>query len=80
MVQQLNGIRYKQYKKWEDIKYKPYDYENDGLVKRIVSKPIAQTDNPILKIVLRFYESSIVFLLKYIDILKHFKDIHWKNR
>lgn len=80
MTQEPNGIRYKDYKLWETTKQTPYDYERKGLVKRIVSKPIANTDNPVLKIVLQFYESTIVFLLKYIDILKHFKDVHWKNR
>ena len=80
MIQRANGTRFKYYKLWESTKQTPYDYENKGLVKRIVSKPIANTDNPVLQIVLKFYESSIVFVLKYIDILKHFKDVHWKNR
>ena len=80
MIQRPNGNRYNDYKLWESTKLTPYDYEHSGLVKRIVSKPIANTDNPIFKIVLKYYESSIVFLLKYVDILKHFKDIHWKNR
>lgn len=80
MIYRPNGTRYKDYKLWESTKQTPYDYERNGLVNKIVSKPIANTDNPVLKIVLRFYESSIVFLLKYIDILKHFKDVHWKNR
>lgn len=80
MIQRANGTRFRDYKLWEVIKQKPYDYERDGLVKRIVSKPIANTDNPVLQIVLKFYESSIVFILKYTDILKHFKDVHWKNR
>ena len=80
MIQNPNGSKYNNYKLWESTKQTPYDYEHHGLMKRIVSKPIANTDNPILKIVLKFYESSIVFLLKYIDILKHFKDVHWKNR
>ena len=77
---QANGTKYEYYKKWNNIKLAPYDYKNEGLVKRIVSKSIANTDNPVLKIVLSIYESSIVFLLKYVDILKHFKNIHWKNR
>ena len=80
MIQRSNGTRFKDYKLWEVTKQTPYDYENEGLVKRIVSKPIANTDNPVLQIVLKFYESSIVFVLKYTDILKHFKDVHWKNR
>ena len=80
MIYRPNGNRYKKYRLWESTKQTPYDYENEGLVKRIVSKPISQTDNPILQSVLKFYESSIVFLLKFTDILKHFKDVHWKNR
>ncbi len=80
MIQRPNGTRYEKYKLWEITKQTPYDYKEDGLVKRIISKPIANTDNPILQKVLKFYESSIVFLLKYIDILKHFKDVHWRNR
>lgn len=80
MIYRPNGTRYEEYKLWENTKQTPYDYKGQGLVKRIVSKPIANTDNPILQSVLKFYESSIVFLLKYVDILKHFKDVHWKNR
>lgn len=75
-----NGYRFKDYYMWESVKYQPYAYDRDGLMKRIISKPIAETNNPILKIVLQFYESSIVFVLKTIDILKNFKNIHWKNR
>lgn len=80
MINRPNGTRFKVYKLWESTKQTPYDYEGQGLVKKIVSKPIAKTDNTILQTVLKFYESSIVFLLKYTDILKHFKDVHWKNR
>ena len=80
MTQRANGTRYIQYKKWENTKQTPYDYADKGIVKRIVSKPIANTDNPILKIVLGIYESAIVFVLKYIDVLKNFKNVHWKNR
>jgi hypothetical protein len=80
METRQNGTRYKDYSLWESTKQTPYDYERNGLVNKIVSKPIANTDNPVLKFILGFYESSIVFLLKNIDILKHFKDVHWKNR
>ena len=80
MTRKPNGERYVNYKLWENTKQTPYNYEHEGLVKRIVSKPIANTDNPVLKIILQFYESSIVFVLKYIDILKNFKNVHWKNR
>lgn len=80
MIYKSNGSRFKNYSLWETTKQTPYDYERDGLVKRIMSKPIANTDNPILQTVLKYYETSIIFLLKYIDILKNFKNVHWKNR
>jgi len=80
MIQKPLGDRYKNYNLWESTKQTPYDYQKNGLVKKIVSKPIANADNPVLKIILQFYESTIVFLLNSVDILKHFKDVHWKNR
>lgn len=80
MEQRPNGQRYINYKLWGVTKQTPYDYEREGLVKRIVSKPIALSQNPVLKIVLQIYEFSVVFVLKYIDILKNFKNVHWKNR
>jgi hypothetical protein len=33
-----------------------------------------------LRILLNYLESSLVFLMKYVDVLKNFKNIHWKNR
>lgn len=80
MTQKSNGYKYKNYCLWESTKQTPYNYEREGLVKRIVSKPIAETKNPILKIVLQIYETSIIFVLKSTDILKNFKNVHWKNR
>lgn len=80
MLQRPSGTRYREYKKWESTKQTPYDYQANGLVSKILSKPIAETENPILRMVLKYYESSIIFLLKYVDVLKHFKDVHWRNR
>jgi hypothetical protein len=80
MIQRANGTRLTRYKLWESTKQTPYDYAGEGLVKRIVSRPIAETDNPVLKIVLQFYESCVVFVLRYTDVLKNFKNVHWKNR
>ena len=80
MTQKPNGYRYRDYYLWESTKQTPYNYEREGLVKRLVSKPISQSENPILKLVLQIYETSVVFIFKYIDILKNFKNVHWKNR
>ena len=75
-----NGTRYKDYCLWEEHKYAPYDYERYGLLKHIMSSPIVNTKNTILQFVLSYYEKSIIFVLKYIDRLKNFKNYHWKNR
>lgn len=75
-----NGTRYSTYYLWDDKKNAPYDYEREGLLKRILSPSITNTNNTVLKIILQYYEKSMVFLMKYTDILKNFKNIHWKNR
>lgn len=75
-----NGTRYKEYYLWEDKKYSAYDYEKYGLLQHMLSNRIVNSENPILKTVLQYYERSIIFLLKYVDRLKHFKNYHWKNR
>lgn len=75
-----NGTKYNNYYKWEKVLYNPYDYNRNGLLKYIISNKIVSTNNPILKNILLYYEKSIIFVLKYIDCLKHFKNYHWKNR
>ena len=75
-----NGTRFNNYYKWETVKHTPYDYAKNGLLKYIMSPAIVNTNNPILITVLQFVESSLMFVMKYIDILKNFKNIHWKNR
>lgn len=75
-----NGTRFLEYKQWENVKYQPYDYAKDGLLKRIMSSAIVNTTNPALKVILQYVETSLVFVMKYTDILKNFKNIHWKNR
>lgn len=75
-----NGTRFYDHTLWEDRKNAPYDYERYGLVKHIMSSRITNTDNHMLKVMLEYYERSIVFLLKYVDRLKNFKNYHWNNR
>ena len=75
-----NGVRYKDYCLWEDRKNSPYDYERYGLLKHIMSNKIVSTNNSILQFVLSYYEKSLIYVMKYIDRLKNFKNYHWKNR
>ena len=75
-----NGTRYKYYKKWEVRKNAPYNYEDDGLIRHIMSNKIAYSENHILKVMRTAFEKSIVYVLKYVDRLRNFKNYHWKNR
>lgn len=75
-----NGTRFDEYYKWEAKTTREYDYAKHGLLNRIMSPAIVNTTNPLLQVVLQFIESSLVFTMKYVDILKNFKNIHWKNR
>lgn len=75
-----NGTRFKNYYLWENRKNMPYDYSREGLLKHIMSPVILNTKNTALKILLDYIESSFIFVMKYTDILKNFKNIHWKNR
>lgn len=80
MEAQRNEQRYNQYYKWGKELYVPYDYEREGLINHLVTKNIVETKNTTTRIILSFYESSLVFLMKCVDRLKHFKDAAWKNR
>lgn len=75
-----NGTRFLEYYKWENVKHQPYDYARYGLLKHIMSPVIVNTTNPVLKVLLQYVESSLMFVMKYTDVLKNFKNIHWKNR
>lgn len=75
-----NGTRFSNYRIWEDVKHSSYDYAKDGLLKYIMSPVIVNTNNQPLKLLLQYVETSLMFTMKYIDVLKNFKNIHWKNR
>lgn len=80
MISRPLGTRYKQYPLYEDELHKPYDYERYGLIDKIASNKLANTTNSILKVILSYYEKSFVFVMKYVDRLKHFKNYNWVNR
>lgn len=74
------GTKYKKYYLFETKLNQPYDYENNGLLNKVISNKITNSKNNILKIILHYYEKSFVFLMKYIDRLKNFKNYNWVNR
>ena len=80
MITRTNGERYINYKKWSKTANLKYDYESNGILTNIMSKRIIDTTNPILQFILGIVEKSLVFVLKYVDELKNFKNFHYKNR
>lgn len=80
MITRTNGERYINYKKWSKTANLNYDYESNGILTNIMSKRIIDTTNPILQFILGIVEKSLVFVLKYVDELKNFKNFHYKNR
>ena len=80
MIYRPNGTKFKNYDSWENLKNSPYNYAKNGLLKYIMSDEIIRSENDVLCEIKSFFEDSIVFLLKYVDILKNFKNHHWKNR
>lgn len=75
-----NGTRFINYDLWENTKHNSYDYAKHGLLKHIMSPVIVNTDNSVLKTILDYVETSLIFVMKYTDILNHFKNPHWRNR
>lgn len=75
-----NGDRYNCFKKWESRKHMPYDYANEGLVNKIMSNKIYNTENPILRGLISVFEQAIVCCLKYADVLANYKDFRNRNR
>lgn len=80
MIYNENGHRFYNYDEWETLIAPPYNYEKNGLLKHIISHVITDSKNNVLQAILKYYEKSLIIVMKYIDILKHFKNYHWKNR
>lgn len=75
-----NGTRYIRYKTWNKTKNESYDYEKNGLLKHLMSHKIIESENSVTQFILQYFEKSMIFLMRYVDELKNFKNIHYKNR
>lgn len=72
------GTRYKGIHKYDIMKHQPYDYKSNGLLNKILPAVIVNTKNKTTRMVLEFVEAVQLFLLEYVDELKHFKNTHRK--
>ena len=80
MKVQENGTYIGKYYLWEDKKNQPYDYSHEGLLSKILSHKIYNADNQFLQYILQVYEESLIYTMKYIDILANYINYQWKNR
>lgn len=79
-MKQENGTRYKNYCCWGQRFEREYDYKRNGILKHMMSRRIIETKNSITKFVIGYVEDSLIYFAKYIERLKHFKNIHRSNR
>ena len=79
MIYRPEYTKYKSLRRRNQLKYLPYDYESKGLLKNLLPKVITNTENVTTKYVINLVEKSMVFLLKYVDVLKNFKNWSFKQ-
>lgn len=80
MKTNANGTRFNTFRLYERRLHRPYDYANDGLIRHLMSRRVTQSKNPVLQYVLGYVERSLVYAMKYVDILQNFYNYNWKNR
>ena len=80
MEAKSNGQRYNIYKVWDKKLHQPYDYENNGLMSKLLSYKIWSTKNKILRFVIRYIEQSLIFCMKSADQLANFFNYNKNNR
>ena len=79
MMYRPEYTKYKTLRLRDQLKHLPYDYENKGLLKNLLPGIIVNTENATTKYVINLVERSMVFLLKYVDVLKNFKNWSFKQ-
>ena len=80
MEAHTNGQHYYNYCKWERKKHSPYDYERNGLLNKLLSHKIVESENHALQYLLNYIEKSFVILMKYTERMQNFKHYAYSNR
>jgi len=73
------GSRRRYIKNYEVSNNQAYDYERYGLLNKVLPKVICETKNTSTRAVLRFVEYILVWLMRYVDNLKNFKNWNYKD-
>lgn len=80
METHTNGQHYYNYCKWEHKKHQPYDYERNGLLNKLLSHKIVESENQALQYLLNYIEKSFVILMKFTERMQNFKNYAYRNR
>lgn len=73
------GSRRRYIKNYEVSNNQAYDYERYGLLNKVLPKVICETKNTSTRAVLRFVEYILIWLMRYVDDLKNFKNWNYKD-
>ena len=73
------GSRRRYIKNYEVSNNQAYDYGRYGLLNKVLPKVICETKNTSTRAVLRFVEYILVWLMRYVDDLKNFKNWNYKD-
>lgn len=71
--------RYNYLKSLENRKHTPYDYAENGLLKKLLPTVIINSENDITQSIIKYIEYILIHLMRYVDELKHFKDWNWRG-
>lgn len=74
-----NGTRWEYTKKHQRAKWQPYDYARQGLLNKLLPEHVYNAKNTTTRAVFKFVEDVCVEILKYVDMLRHFKDWNWRQ-
>lgn len=70
----IRGTRRNEFAKHNIERNLSYDYEKEGLINKLLPKVIWQTKNTTTQAMLKYIEATMVWLMKYVDRLKNFKN------
>lgn len=71
------GTKDQYFSMYETRKCMPYDYKNEGLLVRLLPPTVYNASNPVTHSMIVFIEKMFVWLMGYVDELKHFKNWYY---
>lgn len=72
------GTRYKEMQYFDTAKHLPYDLEGKGLLNKLLPSYVYNTQNIHTKGLIQFIENAAMFLFRYVEELRNFRN--WSRR